>query len=189
MVETAFFVSKGAHFELKWFTLEVEIDLCGHATLASGHVLFNHLNYPGDEILFQSNSGLLKVRKQGDLLTLDSPASSNISCEDVSDLSDALGAKPLEVCKSRDYLALFKDESTILRIQPDFEKMKKLNSLGIIITAPGDRSDFVSRFFAPSAGVYEDPVTGSAHTMLIPFWAGKIEKEQIARLPGFQKEG
>lgn len=179
LAETAFFVNKEPHFELKWFTPEVEIDLCGHATLASGHVLFNHLNHPGNEILFQSRSGLLKVSKQGDLLTLDFPASACIPSGEVADLSDALGAQPLEVYRSRDYLALFKDENTILSIHPDFEKLKKLDSLGIIVTAPGDRSDFVSRFFAPSAGVNEDPVTGSAHTMLIPFWAGKLKKNKL----------
>ena len=179
LAETAFFVNKGSHFELRWFTPELEVDLCGHATLASGHVLFNHLNYPGDEILFKSKSGTLKVRKNGELLTLDFPASSCNPAGESELVADALGIKPLEVCKSRDYLALFEDENTIVSIQPDFEKMKKLDCLGVIITAPGSSSDFVSLFFAPAAGINEDPVTGSAHTMLIPFWAEKLKKNKL----------
>jgi len=179
LAETAFFITKGSHFELRWFTPEVEVDLCGHATLASGHVLFNHLNYPGNEILFQSKSGPLKVTGKEDFITLDFPASKCITTGKMENLADALGSFPVEVCKARDYLALFSDEKSILRIQPDFEKLKKLDCLGIIVTAPGERSDFVSRFFAPAVGVNEDPVTGSAHTMLIPFWAEKLKKNKL----------
>ena len=179
LAETAFFVNKGTFFDLRWFTPEIEIDLCGHATLASGHILFNHMDFRGDEIHFQSRSGPLKVIKNGDLLTLDFPASNNLPVMQFEELTDGLGVRPLEVVKSRDYLALYGSESNILEIQPDFSKLKNLDSLGIIITAPGDNSDFVSRFFAPAAGVNEDPVTGSAHTMLIPFWADKLKKNKL----------
>ncbi len=179
LAETAFFVKKGSQFELRWFTPEVEVDLCGHATLATGHVLFNHLHFPGNEILFQSISGPLIVTRNEELITLDFPASNCISTGKMVELTDALGIRPVEICKSRDYLALFNDEKTILAIQPDFEKLKKLDCLGIIITAPGDQSDFVSRFFAPAVGVNEDPVTGSAHTMLIPFWAERLKKNKL----------
>jgi PhzF family phenazine biosynthesis protein len=182
LAETAFFVNKGDHFDLRWFTPEIEIDLCGHATLASGHVLFNHMGIKHDEVLFHSKSGPLKVIKKKDLLTLDFPASQYKVIKDYQELSLALGASPLEVVKARDYLALFDSEKTIAAIQPDFVKLNKLDTLGIIITAPGDNSDFVSRFFAPSAGINEDPVTGSAHTMLIPFWAEKLKKNDLHAL-------
>jgi PhzF family phenazine biosynthesis protein len=179
LAETAFFVDKGSHYELRWFTPEVEVDLCGHATLASGYVLFHHLNYQGNEIRFQSKSGILKVTRKDDLITLDFPASHCIPVGNMETLADALGYHPLEVYKARDYLALFSNEKTILQIQPDFEKLKTLDCLGIIVTAPGNRSDFVSRFFAPAVGINEDPVTGSAHTMLIPFWAEKLKKNKL----------
>lgn len=179
LAETAFFVNKGTFFDLRWFTPEIEIDLCGHATLASGHILFNHMGFQGDEILFQSRSGPLKVIRNGDLFTLDFPASNNLPVKQFEELSEGLNATPLEVVKSRDYLALFKSENDISKVQPDFSKLKELDALGIIITAPGDNSDFVSRFFAPAAGINEDPVTGSAHTMLIPFWAERLRKNKL----------
>ena len=121
LAETAFFVNKGSHFDLRWFTPEVEVDLCGHATLASGHVLFNHLHFPGNEILFQSISGPLTVTRNEGLITLDFPASHCNRSGEAEELADALGSQPLEVCKARDYLALFNDEKTIINIHPDFE--------------------------------------------------------------------
>lgn len=177
--ETAFFVKKNDFYELRWFTPEIEVDLCGHATLASGFVLFNHLNYNEGEINFETKSGRLMVQRSGDLITLNFPANPPVKVDTPDRLTKGLGKKPLEVYKSRDYLALFETEKEVLSIQPDFKILEKLDALGIIITARGDTSDFVSRFFAPAAGIDEDPVTGSAHTTLVPFWAKKINKTKF----------
>jgi len=177
--ETAFFVKKNDFYELRWFTPEIEVDLCGHATLATGFVLFNHLNYNDEEIKFETKSGRLMVQRSGDLITLNFPASPPEKTDPPDRLTEGLGKKPLEVYKSRDYLALFETEKDVLSIQPDFKILGKLETLGIIITARGDTSDFVSRFFAPSAGIDEDPVTGSAHTTLVPYWAKKLNKTKF----------
>lgn len=177
--ETAFFVKKNDFYELRWFTPEIEVDLCGHATLASGFVLFNHLNYNEGEIKFETKSGRLMVQRSGDLITLNFPANPPVKIGTPDRLKEGLGKKPLEVCKSRDYLALFETEKEVLSIQPDFKILGKLETLGIIITARGDTSDFVSRFFAPAAGIDEDPVTGSAHTTLVPYWAKRLNKTKF----------
>jgi len=178
--ETAFFVKRKDHFEIRWFTPQVEVNLCGHATLASAHVIFRHLAFKGDEIAFQSKSGLLKVYKKGDSLVLDFPASKISSAIIKKELSKGLGKIPVSVYKSgQKLLALFEDERTIIDIQPDFEKLKSVDYMGVIVTAPGDKVDFVSRFFAPRVGINEDPVTGSAHTMLIPFWAERLGKTKL----------
>jgi PhzF family phenazine biosynthesis protein len=177
--ETAFFVKKNNFYELKWFTPKVEVNLCGHATLASGHVLFNFLNYEDQEIRFETLSGRLTVRRSGELITLNFPATSPVKVKPPDKLTNGLGKKPLEVYKSRDYMALFEHEKDILSMQPDFGILGKLDCLGIIITSVGEKSDFVSRFFAPAAGVDEDPVTGSAHTTLVPFWANKLNKTKF----------
>jgi len=177
--ETAFFVKKGKDFELRWFTPKIEVDLCGHATLASAHVIFNHLDYDKKLITFFSASGELKVSIKNDLLTLDFPSSPPSPVEMPAELIQGLGKRPNEVFKSRDYLALFENEDIILSIEPNFDTLRKLDCLGVIVTAEGDKSDFVSRFFAPVAGINEDPVTGSAHTTLIPFWAKKLNKNTL----------
>jgi PhzF family phenazine biosynthesis protein len=177
--ETAFFVRAGGSFEIRWFTPEVEVDLCGHATLASGHVIFNHLGHQGSLITFQSQSGELRVKKVGDLLYLDFPASEPEPFDISSELSRGLGRKPSEAFRGRDVLAVFESEEDILSLEPDFAELKKIECLGIIVTAPGRRSDFVSRFFAPRAGINEDPVTGSAHTLLVPFWSNRLKKKKF----------
>lgn len=178
--ETAFFVRKKDYFEIRWFTPQVEVNLCGHATLASAHVIYRHLGFKGDEITFQSKSGLLKVTKSGDSLVLDFPASKISSAIIKKELSKGLGKIPVSVYKSgQKLLALFEDERTILDIQPDFEKLKSVDYMGVIVTAPGEKVDFVSRFFAPRVGINEDPVTGSAHTLLIPFWAERLGKTKL----------
>lgn len=174
--ETAFFVKKGKIFELRWFTPAVEVNLCGHATLASAHVIFNHLEYEGESIVFSSMSGELRVTQTKGRLTLDFPSTPPSAVDAPGELIHGLGLEPKEVHKSRDYLALFESEADILSIEPDFNILKKVDCLGIIITAKGEKCDFVSRFFAPAAGINEDPVTGSAHTTLIPFWAEKLNK-------------
>lgn len=183
--ETAFFVKKGDRFEIRWFTPAVEIDLCGHATLASAHVIFNHLGFSGEMITFHSqHSGELRVTKKGDLLVLDFPAREYEPIEMLPcQLKNALGKEPTALYNSWDLLALYETEEDILGIEPDFEALSEVlhtvDCLGIIVTAPGKDSDFVSRFFAPLAGVNEDPVTGSAHTILIPFWAERLGKEKF----------
>lgn len=174
--ETAFFVKKEKIFELRWFTPIIEVDLCGHATLAAAHVIFNHLDYAGEKVVFSSLSGELKVSRTGNRLTLDFPSTPPSAVDAPEELIQGLGSEPKEVHKSRNYLALFESEADILSIEPDFNILKKAASLGIIITAEGEKCDFVSRFFAPAVGINEDPVTGSAHTTLIPFWAKKLGK-------------
>ncbi len=180
--ETAFFVKKGEVFELKWFTPKIEVDLCGHATLASGYVIFNFLDYQEKEIRFSTMSGELRVARQQDLITLDFPTSKPFPVQSFPLLGKALGKEPLEIWKSRDYLVLYDSEADIPAIAPDFELLGEVDSLGTIVTAKGDRVDFVSRFFAPKAGINEDPVTGSAHTTLIPFWSERLNKKELHAL-------
>jgi PhzF family phenazine biosynthesis protein len=181
--ETAFFVRKNDFFEIRWFTPKVEVNLCGHATLASAHVIFNHLNYQNTEISFQSKSGLLKVFKNGNLLVLDFPASKIASAIIKKELSKALGKIPESVYQSgKKLLALYENEKTISNLDPNFELLKSVDFMGVIVTAPGDNVDFVSRFFAPRVGINEDPVTGSAHTLLIPFWAERLGKTKLKAL-------
>ena len=178
--ETAFFVRKGSVFKIRWFTPAIEVDLCGHATLASAHVIFKHLGYAEPQITFFSKSGELKASLKKDLIYLDFPAYEPIPVgSPPAALLKGLGKKPKEVLKGRDYLAVFKTEADILALQPDFAELNKLDCLGIIATAEGDESDFVSRFFAPRVGILEDPVTGSAHTLLIPFWAKCFHKKKL----------
>jgi PhzF family phenazine biosynthesis protein len=181
--ETAFFVRKEDYFEIRWFTPKVEVNLCGHATLASAHVIFRHFGIKGEEITFQSKSGILKVYQKGESLILDFPASKITSAIIKKDLSKALGKIPVSVYKSgQKLLALYEDEKTISVLHPDFEKLKSVDFMGVIVTAPGDKVDFVSRFFAPRVGINEDPVTGSAHTLLIPFWAERLVKTKLKAL-------
>ncbi|MCX6829417.1 MAG: PhzF family phenazine biosynthesis protein [candidate division Zixibacteria bacterium] len=187
--ETAFFVPRGDHFELKWFTPRVEINLCGHATLASSHVIFNHLGHKGDTIEFQTLSGKLVASRDRDLISLNFPAYHAAPAEMPHGLPESLKKEPQQVFKARDFLALFGDEDDILTMDPDFEKMKHVDSHGIIVTAPGKKCDFVSRFFAPGLGINEDPVTGSAHSMLIPFWAERLNKKSLHAIQLSQRKG
>ena len=177
--ETAFYVKKGTGFEIRWFTPRIEIDLAGHPTLATAHVIFNHLDFQGEEITFFSKKGELWVKKIYDIIRLDFPASEIEKVKPQDDLIEGIGATPKEVYKSRDYMAVFDKESDILSIKPDFQTLEKLDCMGIIVTAKGDRSDFVSRFFAPKGGINEDPVTGSAHTTLIPYWSKRLNKTKL----------
>ncbi len=179
LAETAFTVSRGSDFELRWFTPTIEMDLCGHATLAAAAILFNERGLRGDEVHFHTRSGLLSVKRAKDLLTLDFPSRPATSVAIPEALVRGLGAAPQSVFKARDLLAVFATEAEVRALKPDFALLKKLDCLGIIGTAPGDDCDFVSRFFAPSAGVDEDPVTGSAHCTLIPFWAERLQKEKL----------
>jgi PhzF family phenazine biosynthesis protein len=180
LAETAFFVRKGDRFELTWFTPEVEIDLCGHATLASAFVIWNELGFEGDEIAFDTpKSGTLTVTRDGELMTLDFPSRPAGETDIPEGLAQALGGTPQKVLRSRDYLAVFDTEAEVLALRPDFRAITELGVHAVIVTAPGDTSDFVSRFFAPSVGVDEDPVTGSAHCTLIPYWAEQLGKNEL----------
>ena len=183
LAETAFFVPQsGADYEIRWFTPAAEIDLCGHATLASAHVLFRHLNFQGAEITFHSKSGPLRVHREADgRFTLDFPARPPRQLAvHPTGLRDALHATPLDVLAARDLVTLFSSEAEVLALQPDFARIAALEYVGVIATAPGTNGiDFVSRFFAPRVGVPEDPVTGSAHATLIPYWAARLGKNEL----------
>jgi len=177
--ETAFFTKEDDFFNLRWFTPAVEVDLCGHATLAAAFVLFNELGHGGDAVKFQSRSGWLIAARRADLVELDFPARPPLLCSAPDDLIRGLGRQPHEVLRARDYFAVFDSEADVAALAPDIESLARLDCLGIIATARGDSADFVSRFFAPSAGVPEDPVTGSAHCSLIPYWAEKFGKTEL----------
>jgi PhzF family phenazine biosynthesis protein len=178
--ETAFFVEEREGFRLRWFTPKLEVNLCGHATLATAFVLFEHLKYEGSEIRFETRSGLLTVKKDGDLLVMDFPARRSVLVDAPELLVQGLGKKPSAVFQTMEtYMAVYESEADILSVQPDFGLIGKLEMRRVIITAKGSDSDFVSRFFAPKAGVPEDPVTGSAHCTLIPYWAEKLGKTSL----------
>ena len=179
LAETAFFVSNGDGYDLRWFTPTVEMDLCGHATLASAWVIFEILGTDQTTLRFQTRSGELTVEKQGEQLVLDFPSRPPVAAEAPEGLIDAVGAEPKEVLKSRDYMLVYDSEADILAIKPNFEALSKIKAHAVIVTAKGDSSDFVSRFFAPEVGVPEDPVTGSAHCTLIPYWADKLGKNEL----------
>ncbi len=183
LAETAFIVPRGTDFEIRWFTPTLEVDLCGHATLAAAHVFFDYLHYQGNEIRFHSRSGVLPVHKRGDVLTLDFPAD-NIQPTGILPLFiDALKLKPLEAYKGRsDYMLVFEDESQVRSLKPDFGILSGLESRGVIVTARGTEADFVSRYFAPQFGIDEDPVTGSAHTTLTPYWASVLGKNELTAI-------
>mgnify|MGYP003589353753 CR=1 FL=1 len=179
LAETAFYVGREAHYNLRWFTPTKEVDLCGHATLAAAHVVFKR--NPGlTRITFESRSGPLHVSRESDLLTLDFPAQEGKRCDIPPNLSKALGRRPRECYRSMDYLAVFETESNIVGLTPNFRLLKTLDLRGVIITAPGTDSDFVSRFFAPNYGIDEDPVTGSAHCTLAPYWAQRLGKTTLS---------
>ncbi len=188
--ETAFFVPNGDRFDLRWFTPSDEVDLCGHATLASAHVIFNHLGFKEKEIVFGTRSGDLKVKRHEDKLKMDFPAIESEKVEDPGHLYEALNIKGGEVYKSDDYMVILGNAGDVEALKPDFGLLATIKARGVIVTAKGEDVDFVSRFFAPAIGVPEDPVTGSTHTKLIPFWADKLNKNvlmarQLSKRGGF----
>lgn len=189
LAETAFVVQRQTHADLRWFTPVLEVDLCGHATLASAHVLFTHLGYRDSTARFQTRSGVLTVTRHDDLLTLDFPARPAAVCPVPAALVDALGCTPTMTAKARDYLAVFDTEQSIRELRPNMAALMRLDCLGIIVTAPGERCDFVSRFFAPGAGVPEDPVTGSAHCTLVPYWAQRLGRPRLRARQVSQRGG
>lgn len=181
VAETAFFIDHGTHIHLRWFTPEIEMDLCGHATLATAHCLHTLLDYPSNILSFETLSGLLNVTIQKDLYILDFPSRMPIASEVPDVISNALNIQPKEVYKSRDYVLVYDSEKDIRNIQINRQHFDQINldPGGVIVTAKGNQSDFVSRFFTPQASILEDPVTGSAHCSLIPFWSQRLQKKQL----------
>jgi len=192
--ETAYYVPRGAHYELRWFTPEVEVDLCGHATVASAHVIFDlRREVAGKRVTFQSKSGELGVERSSEngyvLYALDFPSRPPQPLQGSVDLEQALGTMPRQVLKARDYLCVFGSEDEVVALKPDMAKLAALDCFAVIVTAPGRDCDFVSRFFAPAKGVNEDPVTGSAHCTLIPYWAGRLGKSKLFARQRSQRGG
>lgn len=178
--ETAFFVEEeDGSFRIRWFTPETEVNLCGHATLASAHVLFRHLGFSGKKIVFQSNSGELTVEQHNDCYWMNFPSRPPQRIPIPKLLPEAIGMVPIYTGSNIDLLVLLQDEESVKNLKPDLIILKKMEVRGVIFTAPGSDVDFVSRFFAPSVGVPEDPVTGSAHTLLTPFWSKKLNKKEL----------
>jgi len=179
--ETAFFVPEGEGYRLRWFTPTTEVDLCGHATLASGFVVFRWLQPERRRITFETEqAGSLTVARDGDLLALDFPSRPAAPCEMSEPLAAALGQRPTTLLAARDFLAIYESADDIAALAPDFAALAALDRFAIIVTAPGTGGiDFVSRFFAPARGVDEDPVTGSAHCTLIPYWAERLGKNRL----------
>ncbi len=187
--ETAFFVKKEHEYELRWFTPQVEVDLCGHATLASAYVIFTYLDKTGKKIIFNTKSGRLEVSREGHLFSMIFPSREGEKSEIPGALIKGLGKKPKEVYKSRDYLAVFETEEEIINLTLNMDELKKLDGLGVIVTAKGNEVDFVSRFFAPKEGINEDPVTGSAHCTLVPYWKKILGKDKFTALQLSQRGG
>lgn len=180
--ETAFFVPADAEgvFELRWFTPLKEIDLCGHATLATAHIIFGVFDNPPSVITFQTRSGNLVVTRHEDELKMDFPARPPIHCSAPEQLIRALQRVPVEVLAADDYIAVFDDEPTVRELSPDPTLLAALDLRGVVITARGTDVDFVSRFFAPKFGINEDPVTGSAHCELAPYWARQLGRNRLS---------
>jgi len=177
--ETAYFVKNGKSFQLRWFTPDGEVDMCGHATLASAYVLFNELGFKEKEITFNTKSGKLYVKKQKEFYCMDFPAQEIKEVKVSKKIEKALGVKPIKLFKSIDYIAIYKNEKTVASIVPDFTLLKTLDLRGVIITSTSKKYDFVSRFFAPKYAIDEDPVTGSAHTQLVPYYAQELNKKKM----------
>ncbi len=187
LAETAFLVKRGpsskgdgAEYDLRWFTTVYEVDLCGHATLASAYVVANHLNGGATEIKFHSRSGLLTVTRNGELYTLDFPVLPPTRIDDDPAVAEALGATPKEIWDQTQMLAVFESEAEVAALAPDMTKLAAIETRGVIATAPGDSCDFISRYFAPRGGNPEDPVTGSAHCVSTPYWAEQLGKRKMS---------
>ena len=181
VAETAFFIDQGDTIRLRWFTPEIEIDLCGHATLATAHCLKSILHYQKNPIVFETGSGTLIVEEKNGLYTMNFPSRMPIPAELPEEISKSLNIQPREILKSRDYLLVYENETDIrnLNIDPYYFNQINLDPGGVCVTAKGDYCDFVSRFFTPQASILEDPVTGSAHCSLIPFWSDRLQKKKL----------
>ncbi|MDR3735862.1 MAG: PhzF family phenazine biosynthesis protein [Acidobacteriaceae bacterium] len=179
LAETAFFVPQGDGFHLRWFTPATEVDLCGHATLASAYVLYDLLGYTAPQIRFHTRSGILIVERDGSELRMTFPATLPLPCATPPELITALGRVPKFMLSAYDYVAVFETEEEIRSLTLNFNAMMRLDLRGLIATAPGRDCDFVSRFFAPKLRINEDPVTGSAHCELAPYWAGRLGRNRL----------
>ena len=177
--ETAFFVPEGDGFALRWFTPATEVDLCGHATLAAAYVLFEELDYDGEEIRFSTKSGTLSVVRNGDFLRMDFPAQPPLPFELPTQLVEAFAATPEDCLKFTDIIAVFSSEEMVRNADPDMALLAQLDCRGIIITAESAEYDFIARWFGPRTGIKEDPVTGSAFTQLVPYWANRLGKTEF----------
>lgn len=185
LAETAFYVPKADQYEIRWFTPTVEVDLCGHATLAAAHVLFNHKNIAMQTITFFSHrSGALMVSREGSGLTLNFPADELNAIPVTEQMYSWFSLQPVEAYKGKtDYMLVFESEDDILALNPNLSVIGNLKEArGVIATAKGNKVDFVSRFFAPQSGIVEDPVTGSAHTSLTPYWSKKLNKTELSAI-------
>lgn len=179
LAETAFFVPNKKGFDIRWFTPNKEVKLCGHATLASAFVIFNILGYEANTVEFESLSGMLSVSRNNELLTLDFPSQVPEKCETPEDIVKGLRKQPLECLKNEDYVVVFESEDKVASIIPDHKFLQQVDLRGIIVTSLSQKYDFVARFFAPKYGILEDPVTGSAFTQLTPYWSNKLGKTQL----------
>lgn len=181
LAETAFVINRGGYYDLRWFTPETEIDLCGHATLASAFVISHFVDTDTFDMDFHTKSGVLSVKKIGDLYEMDFPARKPAPIPVLPLMEEAMGVPVLEAHKARDLLLLLESEEQVRNLQPDLKATAKIpDCFAVIVTAKGSNTDFVSRFFAPNAGIPEDPVTGSSHSTLIPFWAERLGKKKMS---------
>lgn len=189
LADTAFVVPLQGEFGLRWFTPEVEVDLCGHATLASAHVLFRHGYAPPPQIVFQYQRGTLTVTQEGELLAMRFPSRPPQRAQCDTAIVAALGATPSEVHRARDLLVVFDTQQEVEGLRPDFQAIASLDTFGVIASAPGKECDFVSRFFAPGAGISEDPATGSSHCTLVPYWSERLGKKTLHALQLSRRRG
>ena len=189
--ETAYFIKKEDHFYLRWFTPEIEMDLCGHATLATAYCLRNHLNYKKDSVKFDSMSGELVVKFNADYMQMDFPHRKPVKSVLPQNILDSLSIKPIEILKSRDYVLIYDNEDQIKNIKIDKELFdrKNIDPGGVVITSIGTKSDFVSRYFVPQCSFFEDPVTGSTHCSLVPYWSEKLNKKKLKSIQLSERGG
>ena len=189
--ETAYIVPEGNGYYIRWFTPTVEVALCGHATLASAHILFNHLDCKSNKIIFQCKSGPLEViKKEGNRITMDFPTNAPVETQSVPAIEAGLKTKPLATYLSTfDYMVVLPDQAAVENLSPDFRILGQIPSRGVLATAKGNETDFVSRCFFPQTGIDEDPVTGSAHTVLTPYWANQLGKTKLTALQLSKRRG
>lgn len=187
--ETAFFVKKGKRYHLRWFTPKTEVDLCGHATLATAHAIFSRIDTRALMLEFETQSGVLSVTRNRKLLTMEFPSRPPSPCRLPQGIIKALKMKPSEVYTSRDLMLVYDSERQIRTMKPDFTALAGVDVFAVIVTAKGTSSDFVSRFFVPREGICEDPVTGSAHCTLIPFWSKRLRKKKLVAKQLSERQG
>jgi PhzF family phenazine biosynthesis protein len=190
LADTAFLVAGDDRYYIRWFSPKTELDLCGHATLASAHVLFSHMNHPGDLVTFESRKGPVQVLKTNNhYLQLDLPAQQTLPAKISAKIINGLGQSPVEVVQGEDLIAIFESESDIINLKPDFTMLGRISMRGICATAPGDNSDFVCRFFAPRLGINEDSVTGSLYCELTPYWANRLKRTVLSAVQLSERGG